>query len=187
MKKLILISSTLLAFAFTVGCGKGKLTKDECDEDDTKMWDAEKEECVDKVEEEKEVVYTLTSKSSGINVISGTDTLTLAKDGCVKVSADQFATLKVTATYNPPGSIKPNSFKTDVVCDNTDTVKDDPATADVDESTANDCTAGNYQIVNRALVKQDAMNESADCKTLGAKEAPAKAEGDAKADSKKNG
>ena len=163
MKKLILISSTLFAFAFIVGCGQGKLTKDECDQDDKKMWDAEKEECVDKAEETGEPdtqVYTITNvQPSPITVSVGEDKLNLGLNKCVRVIGSDFASLKVSFSSFTGGE--------SVVCDSID---------EGDTATENDCVAGNYQIVTgKKLVKKDAINESADCKTLGSAPAPAPA------------
>ena len=173
MKKLILISSTLFAFAFIVGCGDGKTTKEKCEEDDTKMWvegegDAEGE-CVDKVAEA--VGYTITNKSSKtIAVVSG-KTSYLAKDACVKVTEAQFAAIKIS----PEG-----------LCDNSDKKTDGTA------NTENDCKVGHYEVqvaspqegggLTLEAVKE--MSTSDNCRDLGAKPPKATdAEGGDNADS----
>ena len=191
MKKLILMSLTLLAFAFVVGCGKGKLTKDECDEDDTKMWDAEKEECVDKVEEEKEEgeakvetpvkTYTITNKNADSVTVGSGLSKVVKKGSCVKVTADQFTKLRVSVIYEG----------TTVLCNNADKKADDPATADKDESTeantANDCKVGNYEVVlsktgGVVFSLEPVKSAGTNCIELKA-EAPAPAKTDAKAGS----
>ena len=168
MKKLILMSLTLFAFAFTVGCGKPD-PKADCEEDDTKMWDEEKEECVDKEEKEKEVTeavaggtaptYTVTNKHTTIISVSSGDLepIQLSKGNCVKVRQSQVATLKIFYSTGPQ--------RTSHLCGQEN----------------NACDAKNYDVTAGSLGPQlslaPVMNASADCKDLGgAKATPAKAD-----------
>ena len=184
MKKLILISSTLFAFAFIVGCGQGKLTKDECDQDDKKMWDAEKEECVDKAEETApEVQYTITNKHPRVITVSLGENpgIGLKQDQCVKVTTAQFATLKVTFRV-----YKNSKWETVNVCENPKapatpapataaTTAPEGQSADANKNKA--CaaiTVGNYNInrselLDRFTLASAPMND-AECTALGAQE-----------------
>ena len=160
MKKLILISSTLLAFAFAVGCGDGKTDKEKCEEDDKKEWKDEK--CVDKEEEvlvveDDEVTaiktYTVTNKHSTIITVSSGDLepLLLSKGQCGKVTSAQVASLKIAYSTGPN--------RVSHLCGQEN----------------NACDAKNYDVTAGSTGPQlslaPVMNSSADCKTLVAKEA----------------
>ena len=122
MKKFMIIGLTLFAFAF-VGCKD----KDEPAEPAEPAVEKPAEPAVTPPVEV--AVYTVTNKlEAAATVVSGTNSQTLAKEGCVKVKADSFASLKV-------------SVGDEVLCDSTDKNTDDTA------KTENDCAAANSDIM----------------------------------------